>query len=171
MRRLERLTEEEATSPQSRPRQRPRKLAVLQASAEKIEKLQAQLRKVEESANAEEKRLQRLVDHLSQQVQGHSTEASAVQSFVLPDSSAEWLRFVTDRHSLHANKGAQSRLALLTLDLTCDTIVDANQYGKRTPPLFLTVTLCHPSHFSRCLAVPLCCVVSFCSGLGGLSLR
>ena len=123
MQRLERLTEQGAAA-ESKPKPRSRKLGVLQASADRLEQLEAQLREAREarqSARAEAVRLQAQVRRLTGQQQPQPQQTTAA-AWALHDA----LHLVTARHALCATTAAQSRLAMLTLDLSCDTIVEAS---------------------------------------------
>ena len=144
LRRLEELTEAEDAAEDEEPSEGERarcrlrkreKLAVLQSSVDKLERLQALVDHMTEAANARDERVQALVRLLQSAGDDayaaagsapHPSKPSSSPSSLLPRSTLSLLTYLDGQHSLYSEFFVGARLSVMVIELSSGKVVDAN---------------------------------------------
>ena len=142
------------------PARKRERVEVLQACADKLERLQALVDRLMEAPNAKDARVHALAQHLQEMAELHersqqplSSSSSALS--LLPAQSSKSLRYLDEHHALYSSMFCRTAVALVLLDFVRGIILDANP-SARTAPSCCAVSAVKGPHLS--VAVLCACV-------------
>ena len=126
---------------------------------DKIEQLQAMVRRLTEAANARDKDVQLLADHLCDVTEYHSsypspcfTAPTSVLS-LLPTATARGLSLLDSQHALYSSLFITGRCAMMLQEIGTRTILDGNESVPHTDHISFIL----PSFIGRlvCISHPM----------------
>ena len=122
---------------------------MLQAGVDKIEQLQAMVRRLTEAANARDEDVQLLAHHLCGVTEYHSSQSSPCSTAstsvlsLLPTATARGLSLLDSHHALYSSLFITGRCAMMLQEIGTRIILDGNESVPHTQTTFLPFSFLH----------------------------